>query len=475
MTMGTLSWQAQSHLERIKAHFDQITALSPQAIWYRRLLARYFNLLIPAEASVLEVGCGSGELLACIKAKSKTGIDLSEDQINLARRRVPDADFTVADGETLHMPGRFFDYVILSDVTNLAADVQRLFERLHSVSHEQTRLVLSFHSNLWKPLVWLSTVVGLRRKQPECNWLTREDVAGLLGLSDWEPIRFESRLLLPLRVFGLETLVNRWIAPILSPLCLVNFAIARPARRSVQVGPKTVSVVIPARNEAGNIESAVTRTPAMGEWTELIFVEGHSKDNSWDEIQRVAQRYNSRRIKIHRQSGKGKGNAVREGFDLAEGEVLMILDADLTMPPEELPKFYEAVVSRKCEFANGCRLVYPMEDRAMRFLNMCANKGFSLVFSWLLGQSVKDTLCGTKVMMAEAYKRIASNRSYFGEFDPFGDFDLLFGASKLNLKILDIPIRYRERVYGDTNIQRWRHGVLLLRMVLFAAKKLKFV
>jgi SAM-dependent methyltransferase len=473
--MQTLSLQAQGHLQKIKAHFDQIASLSPQAISYRRLLARYFNLLVPEDASVLEVGCGAGELLALIKAKSKTGIDLSEHQISRARRRVVDADFMVAGGETLDIPSRLFDYIILSDAINLAADVQRLFERLQSVSHGETRLILNFHSNLWKPLVWLSTFAGLRRKQPECNWLTREDVVGLLRLSDWELIRHEARLLVPIRILGLETPVNRWIAPILSPFCLVNFAVARPVPKLTGNRPRTVSVVIPARNEAGNIKSAVVRTPDMGEWTELIFVEGHSKDNTWEEIERVAQQYKSRRIKTHRQSGKGKGNAVREGFDLAEGELLMILDADLTMPPEELPKFYEAVVSRKCEFANGCRLVYPMEQRAMRFLNMCANKGFSIVFSWLLGQAVKDTLCGTKAMMAEDYKRIAANRSYFGEFDPFGDFDLLFGASKLNLKILDIPIRYRERVYGDTNIQRWRHGALLFRMVLFAAKKLKFV
>jgi SAM-dependent methyltransferase len=475
MNRHTLSLQAQGHLAKIKAHFDQTATLSPQAISYRRLLARYFNLLIPEKATVLEIGCGAGELLACIKAKSKTGIDLSEDQISRARRRVPEAEFIVANGETLELPGRLFDCIILSDAINLAADVQRLFERLQSVSHEGTRLILNFHSNLWKPVVWLSTVAGLRRNQPECNWLTRQDVVGLLKLSDWELVRFESRMLVPVQVLGLEMPINRWVAPLLWPLCLVNFAIARPAPRFTITKPRTVSVVIPARNEAGNIEGAVTRTPEMGEWTELIFVEGHSKDNTWEEIQRVAEKYSNRRIKTLRQTGQGKGNAVREGFDLAEGELLMILDADLTMPPEELPKFYEAVVSRKCEFANGCRLVYPMEQRAMRFLNMGANKGFSLVFSWLLGQAVKDTLCGTKVMMAEAYKRIAVNRSYFGEFDPFGDFDLLFGASKLNLKILDIPIRYRERVYGNTNIQRWRHGVLLFRMVLFAAKKLKFV
>jgi SAM-dependent methyltransferase len=473
--MHTLSLKAQVHLAKIKAHFDQTAPLSPVAISYRRLLARYFNLLIPEGASVLEVGCGTGELLGRIRAKSKTGVDLSQDQISRARCRVDDADFIVANGESLDLPGRVFDCIVLSDAINLAADVQQLFEQLQNVSHENTRLILNFHSILWKPFVWLSTLARFRRKQPECNWLTREDIVGLLRLSDWELIRFESRLLVPIQILGLETIINRWVAPVLWPLCLVNFAIARRTPRSAEVKPRTVSVVIPARNEAGNIESAVTRTPEMGEWTELIFVEGHSKDNTWEEINRVTAKFQDRRIKIHRQSGKGKGNAVREGFDLATGDLLMILDADLTMPPEELPKFYGAVVSGKCEFANGCRLVYPMEQRAMRFLNMCANKGFGLAFSWLLGQSVKDTLCGTKAMMAETYKRIAANRSYFGEFDPFGDFDLLFGASRLNLKIQDIPIRYCERVYGDTNIQRWRHGILLFRMVLFAAKKLKFV
>jgi SAM-dependent methyltransferase len=473
--MQTLSSQAENHLTKMRTHFEKNFALSAQAVFYRKLLGRYFNLLIPEDKSVLEIGCGRGELLAALRAQSKTGVDISAYQIKQARNRVPEAEFTVADGETLELPDRCFDYIILSDTINLAADVQRLFERLQRASHAETRLILNFHSHLWRPLVWLATVVGLRHKQPESNWLTREDVAGLLRLSDWEPIRFESRLLLPIRLFGIEAIINRWIAPILSPFCLVNFAIARPIQKTIESKPHTVSVIIPARNEAGNIENAVLRTPRLGEWTELIFVEGHSKDNTWEEIQRVARQYSDRKIKIHRQSGSGKGNAVREGFDLAEGELFMILDADLTMPPEELPKFYDAIATRKCEFANGSRLVYPMERRAMRFLNMCANKGFSLLFSWLLGQSVKDTLCGTKAMLAQDYRRIAANRPYFGEFDPFGDFDLLFGASKLNLKILDVPIRYCERVYGDTNIQRWRHGLLLLRMVLFAAKKLKFI
>jgi glycosyltransferase involved in cell wall biosynthesis len=213
----------------------------------------------------------------------------------------------------------------------------------------------------------------------------------------------------------------------------------------------------------------------MGAWTELIFVEGNSMDDTWAEIQRIKTSYPQKRIKALQQSGKGKGNAVREGFGVAEGNILMILDADLTMPPEELPKFFEAVANGHCDFANGSRLVYPMEHKAMRFLNMCANKAFSILFTWLLDQPVKDTLCGTKVLAREDYSKIVANRSYFGDFDPFGDFDLLFGADKLSLKISDIPIRYQDRTYGKTNIHRWKHGLLLCKRVCFAARKLKFV
>ncbi|HZL44959.1 MAG TPA: glycosyltransferase family 2 protein, partial [Opitutaceae bacterium] len=287
-------------------------------------------------------------------------------------------------------------------------------------------------------------------------------------------IKTQSRLLWPVATPLLAALLNRWIAPLLPPLCLSIFTVARPRPAAPPLACR-VSIVVPARNEAGNIEAAVRRTPEMGAGTELIFVEGHSRDQTWEEILRVKAACPERRIKLLQQTGRGKGNAVREGFAAAEGDILMILDADLTTPPESLPKFYEAVASGRCDFANGSRLVYPLEKQAMQFLNLCANKVFGVLFSWLLDQPVKDTLCGTKALRRADYGRLAANRQYFGDFDPFGDFDLLFGADKLNLKIHDIPIRYRNRTYGQTNIRRWRHGWLLLRMVLFAARKLKFV
>jgi len=213
----------------------------------------------------------------------------------------------------------------------------------------------------------------------------------------------------------------------------------------------------------------------MGKGTQLVFVEGHSRDDTFAEIKKQIRENTRRRSLLVPQTGVGKGDAVRTGFANADGDILMILDADLTVAPEDLPRFYDALVNRKGEFINGVRLVYPMEKHAMRFLNLLGNKTFSMIFSYLLGQPIKDTLCGTKVLWKRDYERIATNRKYFGDFDPFGDYDLIFGAAKLNLKIIDMPIRYRERTYGTTNIQRWRHGWLLLKMVGFAARRLKFI
>jgi glycosyltransferase involved in cell wall biosynthesis len=327
-------------------------------------------------------------------------------------------------------------------------------------------------------LLGLGTSAGIRAKHPLQNWLSDDDVANLLRVSGWELVRRENRILFPAPIPLLDGFFNR-LAPLLPWFCLTVFEVARPApvRSRAERGP-SVSVVVPARNEAGNIQAAVDRTPLMGSWTELIFVEGGSSDDTWERIQAVADVTAPSGVRIGpalRQRGRGKGDAVREGFAVARGDILMILDADLTMPPEELPKFFEALASGQAEFVNGVRLVYPMEDKAMRFLNMCANKLFGLSFSWLLSQHVKDTLCGTKVISRRDYDRIAAGRAYFGDFDPFGDFDLLFGAARLNLKIVDVPIRYRNRVYGSTNISRFRHGFILLRMMLHAAVKLKFL
>ena len=446
--------------------------IKPGALAYRRSLAHYLNLVIPMSADLLEIGCGNGHLLALLQCRSKTGIDASAIQISEAEKNCPDVVLVCGDACDLRMDA-MFDVVLVSDTLNYCGDAQALIEAAGRFARPGARLVITTYNTLWRPVLSLLSFFGLRSPQPNINWLSVDDVRNIAELAGWEIIKSDGRILLPVPLPFLSGLVNRWLAPFVPFFCLANIMVARRPEKMSAV--PSVSIVIPARNEAGNISAAVERIPVMAPDMEYIFIEGHSTDSTWEEIQKVQTAHPDKKIQIARQTGKGKGDAVRLGFSMAGGDLLMILDADLTMPPEDLPKFYWALADGRCEFANGCRLIYPMEERAMRFLNLCANKLFSILFSWLLGQSLKDTLCGTKVLSRKNYEAIAQNRSYFGEFDPFGDFDLLFGADKLNLKIRDIPVRYRERTYGETNIHRFRHGLLLFRMVGFAARKLKFV
>ena len=440
---------------------------------YDRLLRLYYSFLVPPGVRVLDLGCGSGELLAAMKPSRGVGVDTDGFLIDKARVRYPTLEFQTAD-QPLSAQDKF-DYILLSDLVNYLPDVQSVLERLQRHSYQHTRIVLNVFNHLWRPFVAAAQKIAARSSTLPENWLSAWDIENLLHLAGWEIVKTESRILWPFKTPILERLFNRWLAPILKHFCVTLFVVARPRPLPSLYRNYTCSVVIPARNEAGNIEDAVRRIPEIGMGTEIIFVEGHSKDNTWDEIQRVAAKYPDRHIKTIKQQSKGKGGAVREAFAQATGDILFILDADLTVPPEDLIKFYNVICTGTADFVNGVRLVYPMENQAMRFLNMIANKFFSMAFSWLLGQPIKDTLCGTKVLFKAQYEEIARNRSYFGDFDPFGDFDLLFGAAKLNLRMLDLPIRYRARTYGETNISRWRHGWLLLRMVRFAAVRLKFV
>jgi SAM-dependent methyltransferase len=456
--------------------YDQRAACRPREMGraYHALLHHYYAFIVPPGFRVLELGCGLGDLLAAVKPLHGVGVDFSPAMIALARQRHPRLEFHVAEASafTYAQP---FDYLLLSDLVNDLPDVQAVLERALSLAHARSRLALNFFNNLWRPVLALAEKAGAKSATLPQNWLSRQDMENLLNLAGWEVIRHEARVLWPLRTPLLGQVLNRWLAPLLKHFCLTVFLVARPKPQPAPDRHYRCTVVVPARNEAGNIEPAARRIPELGLGTEILFIEGHSTDNTAAEIQRVAAQYPQRLIRVLKQESKGKGGAVREAFAAASGDLLFILDADLTVPPEELIKFYQVARAGIGDFINGVRLVYPMEQEAMQFMNMVANKAFSLIFSWLLGQTIKDTLCGTKVLFRLDYEAIARNRGYFGEFDPFGDFDLLFGAAKLNLRIVDLPIRYQSRTYGQTNIQRWRHGWLLLRMVLYAAQRLKFI
>lgn len=468
--------------QHIQQYFNQLAEKRKRKTinaYYWDEITKYIEYFTHEDDNVLEIGCGSGDLLAKIKGKHKTGIDFAEEQIKWAKEKYEHLgiEFFVMDANSIQL-NKKYDLIIISNLIGFVDDIQKVFEQLHKVCHTRTKIIVQYYNSFWEPFIKLAELIGLKRKSPVQNWLTSSDVNNLLYISGFEVYRNSRQTLFPFYIPLISSIINQFIAklPIIRYFNINHFSFARPLPCNTENNNYSVSVIIPARNEAGNIENAILRLPQMGKHTEIIFVEGNSADNTWEVIQQVKEKYQTTYdIKILKQPRKGKADAVREGFKHASGDILMILDADLTVPPEDLPKFYNAIAQNKGDFINGTRLVYPMEKGAMRFLNYLGNHFFSWMFSFLLEQRFKDTLCGTKVIFKSDYLKLIKNRAYFGDFDPFGDFDLLFGAHKLNLKIVEVPIRYRERTYGDTNISRFKHGWILLKMCLFASRKCKFI
>ena len=447
-------------------------------------LTKVLRSRIPPGQRILDIGCGSGHLLAELEPSQGVGIDVSTPAVTAARERYGAAGLRFLQGDAtdpsvLAKAGGPFDVILMVNVVTHLEDVQAAFEGLVPLCHRRTRIFIYSYSRLWQPVLRLAEILRLKHRQPPEAWLPPEEIRTMLSLADLEVVRRDSLVVFPAHVPLLADLLNRYVGrlPFLAGLSLMYGMIARPAPAlfAAPKAPPSTSVVIPCRNEAGHIDALVARLPDLGAGSEFLFVEGNSKDDTEHAIRQAIARNPQVPMRLLKQTGHGKGDAVRLGFDQAKGEVLVILDSDMGVSPEDVPKFVRALVRGKGEMINGSRMVYPIEGRAMRFLNLLANKMFAVLFSWILEQQVRDTLCGTKALYREDYQRIAANRAYFGDFDPFGDFDLLFGAARLNFKIVDVAVRYHERQYGETNISRFRHGLLLARMSLFAARKLKFV
>ena len=476
-------------LEKVRAFYEENHEGIEKARRARRYfygcLTRVLQARVPPGQRVLDIGCGTGHLLAALKPSLGVGIDIAPSAVAEARRvhSAQGLHFFEGDGadpRLLAQVGGPFDAVVLVNVVTHLTDVQRTLEALRAVCHPRTRIFIYSYSRLWQPILRLAELLRVKYRPPPDAWLPPEEVRAMLRLADFDVVRHDYQVLFPAHVPLVSDLLNRYVGrlPGVEWLSLMWGLVARPSPTRFPGGrasrPST-SVIIPCRNEAGHVRSLVARLPDLGPNAEFLFVEGHSTDDTLAVLRQVLAENPTRPLRLLKQEGHGKGDAVRLGFARARGEVVLILDSDMGVAPEDVPKFVDALVRGKGEMVNGSRMVYPMEGEAMRFLNLLANKAFAFLFSWVLGQQVRDTLCGTKALYREDYERIAANRAFFGDFDPFGDFDLLFGAARLNLEIVDVAVRYHERRYGQTNISRFRHGWLLLRMSLFAARKLKFV
>jgi len=461
--------------------------------YYYSRLEKIIAAHVEKNRSVLELGCGTGDLLAAARPSRGVGIDISTKMVEAAQRKYPKFTFLAQDAESLDLSEKF-DYIIISDLIGHLSDIWGSLKNLHSVCHKDTKVIITYYNFVWEPVLRLAEKLNLKMRQGYQNWLGRQDIRNFLYLTDFSVEKEGVDILLPKRVplfsrvcndYLSQTMLFRWAS-------LLQYFVAMPYSSQAEQS-LACSVIVPTRNERNNIDDCVSRIPAMGAHTEIIFVDGASTDGTQEKIEEAIIRQKGKKdIKLVNQVPSeqekrinaidgnrvtmlklGKGDAVRKGFDKASGDILMILDADLTVPPEDLPKFYHALASKKADFVNGSRLVYPLEDEAMPVVNYFGNKFFSLLFTWLLEQPIKDTLCGTKALRKKDYEAIKNGRSYFGDFDPFGDFDLLFGAARQKMKIIEMPIAYKRRRFGYTKVQVYKHGLLLLKMSFIAFMKLK--
>lgn len=439
---------------------------------YYRRLHDFVGASVPPGGRVLHLGCENGSLLASLSPSLGVGVGPSAAALTPAARAHPDLNFVISDPERPPIAGTF-DHIIVTNIVGHMHDVWRFLRTVRDLMHDSSTLVITHYNYLWEPVLWAAEKTRLKRSARLQNWLPVPDLVNLVELANLEPVEAGYRDPVPLGPRAFSETVAR--LPLGKRLGLASYVKARAGQRRITRHTPKATVVIPTRNEKGNIVPALERLPRLSQPTEVIFVDGNSTDGTVQEIETQVGKHEGLDIKLILQGqGIGKGDAVRKGFAAATGDILLILDADLTVAPEELPKFWTALSEGRGDFINGTRLVYPMEKDAMRIANILGNKIFGLVFSWILGQRITDTLCGTKVLRRIDYERIAAERKKFGDFDPFGDFDLLFGAANIELTIREVPIRYRARTYGVTNIDRWRHGLLLLRMAVIGARKLRF-
>jgi SAM-dependent methyltransferase len=452
--------------------------------YYHTALERILKFIVPPGQRVLDIGCGNGDHLASLQPSLGVGVDLSAGMLSLARTKHSGFEYHEQAAEELSLLAYEvrngeggFDVITMVNVVGELADVLGAFKRLRPLVRPDTRVVIVFQNHLWEPLVRPATAMRLKLDNPTQNWLSFEDLRGFLHLAGFEVVKIGARMPCPKYIPGVAELLNDVLGrlPLLHRLGFVHYLVARPEMPLLQAPEKhSCTVVVPCKNEEDNVPKIPARVGKVGAFTEIIFVDDCSTDTTAERVRQLMATHPHQRIKLVQGPGRGKGAAVRAGLEQATGDVLMILDADMTVMPEDLPAFFEAITENKGEFINGSRMVYPLVGDAMRPLNILGNKLFATVFSFLLEQRIKDTLCGTKVVMRHNYAKILAAREYFGDIDNWGDYDWIFGAAKSNLKIVELPIHYVERTAGVTKMtKRFKNGLIMARMCWVALRKLK--
>lgn len=470
----------QSKYTAREQHHEQIgsnrkTWIQKNQYYYNEIY-KHLNFIIPKNSSVLNIRCQTGHFLNAIQPKRGVGVEISESLVKTAQDEYPEYEFIYWDQSCNELDlGETFDFIVFNDLFD-SIDLLQDFKQIKKHCHESTRIIISNYNFFWQPALALGSKLGARMPYLQPNWLTLHDIDVFLKLADLKKVKVHHGFIFPYSIPFLSNFLNDYLAkaPLINQLCLNQMIIARSPCEKGDNDQPSVSIIIPCKNEKDNIEQAVLRIPQMGSDTEIIFCNDQSTDGTEEEIIRVQQAYPQKNIRLVQGPGICKSENVWTGFDAAQNDILMILDGDLTVVPEELPHFYKALIQGKGEFINGSRLVYPMEKKAMKINNFLGNHFYSILFSYILGSRIKDTLCGTKVFWRKDWQKIKEMAGRWGTKDLWGDYDLIFGAAKLNLEIQDLPVHYCDRIYGVTKMTRvFANGLRMLRICKFAWQVLR--
>jgi len=442
--------------------------------FYHERKIEYLRFVIPEGESVLLLGCEDGAMLDALRPIRGVGIDRSTDAIRLARLRHPRYAFHASDDYRANVRGKF-EYIVLDDMACCVDDLFTLLTSLRDLSTPTTRLIVVQHNYLWRPVLRVAEWLGLKRPERVSNWLSAGDMGVFMRAAGFEPIDVRSRLFCPKRLFGIGPAIN-WLVglvPFARRLASTQILVGRPSMPERAHQTQSASIVLTTRDERENIEPMVKAIPFVGADTEIIFVEGHSTDGTREEIERVMAKYPDKNIRLIVQDGIGQGNAIRRGFEQAKGNVIILLEADQTSPADDVLKAFEVIATGRAEFVNGSRFVYPRAHGSMPRLNVFGNALFAAWFTWFLGQRTSDVLCGIKAIDRTLFQRLNRNWGFLNLADPFGDFELAFGAARLGLRMSEVPTRYACRSYGVPKTRPLRHGWMLFRMMLRATRVFK--
>ena len=458
--------------EVIKEYFEHVAPdwehWQKRNSFYHATISNLIAGMIPPSSRVLELGCGLGDLLASLNPSSGIGLNVAQGLTDRASQKHPRLEFHTSDVDSAGLPRSFEpQYIVMTNMLDYVHDIWDVMGSLKPAVHEHTLLIITTNNPLWAPLLRLASNLKLRFPESPRNFITNRDICSVLHLQGFDIVEEGLTLPVPKRIPVLGDLINAIVpeVPVLRFVSSLQYIAARPR---IPRPPLSCSVVIPCHNEADNIQECLRRVPNIGTRTEIVVVDDGSTDDTCQRVKEVMAADSRVRL-IVLEKNQGKASAVRAGFEAAEGDVLMILDADMAVTPEELPKFLTPLQDGTADLVNGTRLIYPMHGKAMKVANFLGNKGFCFLASKVIRQRVSDTLCGTKAFLKRDFVRMPISGT-----EHWGDFDLLFGAARLKLRILEIPVHYTERRAGKSKMRAMIEGWSFLWSCLTGWRSLRF-